>query len=111
MNIRQLCLSFAAIGVIFLVLAGAFILSPTVAKPFLALSAMFFILATGIRIKLWRDVTSDPYSLVRLNQVIREGTYEEADVPDVDHDGDKYCLCCHTVYGSQFGTCPNCAKK
>ena len=111
MNIRQLCLCFAAIGVIFLVLAGAFILSPTVAKPFLVLSAMFLILATGIRIKMWRDVTSDPYSLARLNQVIREGTYEEADVPDVDHDGDKYCLCCHTVYGSQFGTCPNCAKK
>jgi hypothetical protein len=43
--------------------------------------------------------------------LMREGTYDDLDVPLVDPDGDKYCLSCHCVYGSQFGVCPNCAKK
>ena len=60
---------------------------------------------------MWRDKVADPYSLHKLDEIMREGTYNEEDVPEIDHDGDKYCLNCHTVYGSQFGVCPNCAKR
>jgi hypothetical protein len=108
---RQICVRFAALGLIFMVSAGALWIFPVVSEPLLILSGVSFLIAAGIRVKIWKDATSDPYSLTRLNQIIQEGTYDEADVPDVDHQGDKYCLCCHTVYGTQFGTCPNCAKK
>lgn len=108
---RQLCIRFVAFGLLFLIGAGVFCFYSSVYEPLLILSGISFAVATGIRIKMWRDATADPYSLNRLNEIIRDGTYDESDIPEIDHEGDKYCLCCHTVYGSQFGVCPNCAKK
>ena len=107
---RQLCIRFVAFGILFLLISGVLWLYPSISKPLLVLSGISFVVATGIRIKMWR-VSSDPYNLTKLNHLVQEGTYDEQDVPEIDHDGDKYCLCCHTVYGSQFGVCPNCAKK
>ena len=108
---RQVCVRLIAFGLLFLIASGIFWLYPNISKPLLVLSGISFVLATTVRIKMLRDANADPYSLTKLNEIIREGTYNEDDIPDVDPDGDKYCLCCHTVYGSQFGVCPNCAKK
>ena len=107
---RQLCIRWVAFGILFLLISGVLWLYPIISKPLLVLSGISFVIATAIRVKMWRD-SSDPYNLSKLNDLIQDGTYDESDVPEVDHQGDKYCLCCHTVYGSQFGVCPNCAKK
>ncbi len=108
---RRICFQFVAIGALFTFVGLALWPFPQFSRPLVVLSGLSFVIAIAIRIKIWRDSTADLYSLDKLNDIIREGSYDEADVPEVDHDGDKYCLCCHTVYGSQFGTCPNCAKK
>jgi hypothetical protein len=100
-----------AFGLLFLIASEALGLYPQVSKPLLVLSVFSFLAATCLRIKMWRNATKDPYSLNKLNDIIREGTYIEDDIPEVDHDGDKFCLCCQTVYGAHFGTCPTCAKK
>lgn len=108
---RQLCVRLVAFGLLFLVLAWVPWPIAGLSRELLVAAAVCFVVATIARIKMWRDANADPYSLNSLNEMIREGTYSEDDVPEIDHEGDKYCLCCHTVYGSQFGVCPNCAKK
>ena len=107
---RQICIRFVAFGVLFMLVGGGLWLYPGISQPLFVLSGVSFVIATGIRIKIWRDETADPYSLHKLNEIVREGTYDEDDIPIVDPDGDKYCLCCHHVYGSQFGVCPKCGR-
>jgi hypothetical protein len=106
---RQLCIRFVAFGAIFIATAWGFTSYPGAVKPLLVLSAISFIAATFIRIKIWRDA-SDPYNLTRLNDLVQDGSYDEEDIPEVDHLGDKYCLYCQDVYGSQFGVCPKCGR-
>lgn len=52
----------------------------------------------------------DPYSLESLREMVIEGTYDEADVPDVPEDADVYCMCCHHTYGARFKVCPRCGR-
>ena len=107
---RQLCIRFVAFGLLFMLSAGALWLYPNISQPLLILSGISFLVATGIRIKMWRDANTDPYSLSKLNEIIQEGTYDEDEILEVDHQGDKFCLCCQHVYGSQFGVCPKCGR-
>ena len=107
---RQLRIRYIALGVLFMLMSGVLWLYPVVAKSLLVLSGLSFAIAIAIRLKIWRDVDADRYSLTSLNEIIREGTYDENEIPDVDHEGDKYCLSCHLVYGSQFGVCPKCGR-
>ncbi|MEI7984515.1 MAG: hypothetical protein WCI55_02710 [Armatimonadota bacterium] len=108
---RRICFRFVALGSLFTIVGLALWPFPQVSRPLVILSGPSFVIAIAIWIRIWRDSAADPYSLDKLNEMVKEGTYNEDDVPEIDHDGDKYCLCCHTVYGSQFGTCPTCAKK
>ena len=107
---RRLILRILALGTLCMFLAGALWPYPRFFQPILVISVISYACAAYLYIKLWRE-TSDPYSLNTLNELVIEGTYEESELPDVDDNGDKYCLSCHCVYGSQFGVCPNCAKK
>jgi hypothetical protein len=109
--VRQLWFRFVALSLVFLLFSLALWPFPNVSEPLFVLAGISIVIATMLWIRKWQESRADQYSLASLNQMIREGTYSEEDVPEIDHDGDKFCLCCHTVYGTQFGVCPNCAKK
>ena len=70
---RQICIRFVAFGVLFMLVGGGLWLYPGISQPLLVLSGVSFVIATGIRIKIWRDETADPYSLHKLNEIVREG--------------------------------------
>ena len=107
---RHLWFQLAAAGVILALLADVFKDYPLPLKVLIVLSALCFVLAAGMWIRKWSTDQSDPYSLNKLNEIIKDKSFEEFDVPDVDPEGDKYCLRCHHVYGAQFGVCPRCGQ-
>ena len=108
---RHLWFQLVAASVILGLLAGFFFYGfPVVFKTLLVISAILLVLAAGARFRKWRADRSDPYSLNKLNEIIKDKSFEEFDVPDVDPDGDKYCLRCHHIYGAHFGVCPRCGQ-
>ncbi len=107
---RHLWFQLVAASVILALLATAFIDYPKIFEALLVGSAILLVLAAVARIVKWRRDKADPYSLNKLNEIIRDKDYEELDVPEVDPEGDKYCLRCHHVYGAHFGVCPRCGQ-
>ena len=90
--------------------AGALYLFKSLWSILLIFSGISFCGAIVVRIMIWKVEKSDPYSLSKLNEIVNDGIYDEQDIPEVDHNGDKYCLNCHHSYGSQFGVCPRCGR-
>lgn len=80
----------------------------TICQSLLILSGIFYFFAIVAYVIEKRQ--RDPYSLDTLREMMNEGTYQEEDIPEVDDDGDKYCLNCHHVYGAHFGVCPKCGR-
>ncbi|MEI8282672.1 MAG: hypothetical protein WCG75_09735 [Armatimonadota bacterium] len=107
---RQPWFRLVALCGIFILVGISFWPIPEVSRPSLVAAGISFILAIALRFRQWRDDNRDPYSLSNLNSLIRDGTYEESDVPDADSDGDKYCINCHHAYGAHFGVCPRCGR-
>lgn len=89
-------------------MAGSLMAFPVALNFCLLASGVSFLVATGIWIIERRR--RDPYSLEDLRGLVLEGAYDESDIPEVDRDGDKYCMCCDRVYGARFGVCPTCGK-
>jgi hypothetical protein len=84
---------------------GAF---PVVQQTCVAISGMCFLVAIAVGIHKIRS--RDPYSLTELREMVLEGTYNEADIPELDADADGYCMCCNHVYGAKFKVCPKCGR-
>jgi hypothetical protein len=107
MNVRSAPVRLMALGLIFAMLAVMFRYSNyLVMQTCAGLGAVFTLSALVGWVIIRRQ--HDPYSLESLREIMIEGTYNEDDVPDVDPDGDLFCVRCGTVYGRQFGVCPHC---
>jgi len=95
-----------AFAVLFGLLAGVLWPFPTFRNSCIFASTLSIILAIYCGFKSRKD----PYSLDTLREMVIEGTYDEADVPEIPEDADVYCMCCNHVYGSRFKVCPKCGR-
>ncbi|AIE83440.1 hypothetical protein [Fimbriimonas ginsengisoli] len=100
---RQRWLLFAALAVVFGMLAGVF-------QSWTALSNAFMI-ATGISVigAIAVSIASrtDKYSLEALQKVHEKAELDAIDLPDLDFDSVS-CIACGTVYNRRLPVCPHC---
>jgi hypothetical protein len=98
-----------AFGMICLVLACPFIAYSTVRNILLGAATCFFLAAIGMRV--YQIKTKDPYSLEELREMVIDRYNDNPEVPEVDPDGDLYCIKCDSTYNAKFRFCPSCSAR
>jgi hypothetical protein len=107
MKQRSVWLRLFCIGLLCCILGGVFWTFPVLSNLFVSLSAISIACSLGLWAKE-RFRRRDPYDLEELREMILNKTYEEIEVPEVDSEGDLYCIHCDLVYGVRLRACPKC---